>query len=59
MILIETLGTGGISPRVSPFFRNVYDFLEAQAGFVPLDFRTDCYFDTMVQVRQVVLPLFG
>ncbi len=59
MILIETLGTGEITPKVSPFFKKVYDFLEAQAGFTPSDLRTDYRFDTMKQVRQMVLPLFG
>ena len=42
-----------------PFFRSVYDFLEAQAGFIPRRFRTDYRFETLEQVRQVVLPLFG
>lgn len=59
MILIETLGTGETAPNVPPFYRKVYDFLEAQAGFAPLDLRTDYRFETMEQVRQVVLPLFG
>ena len=59
MILIETLGTGESSPKVRPFFRTVYDFLETQAGFAPLDLRTDYCFETMDQIRQVVLPLFG
>jgi len=59
MILIETLGTGETTPKVPPFYRKVYDFLETQAGFAPLELRTDYRFDTMQQVRQVVLPLFG
>ncbi len=59
LILIETLGTGKSTPKVSPFFRTVYDFLEAQCGFTPLDIRTDYRFETIQQVRQVVLPLFG
>ena len=59
LILIETLGTGESTPRVIPFFRSVYDFLEAQAGFVPRRFRTDYRFETLEQVQQVVLPLFG
>ena len=59
MILIETLGTGELTPKVAPFFRQVYEFLEAQRGFVPLTLRTDYCFETLEQVRQVVLPLFG
>ena len=59
MILIETLGTGESTPNVSSFFRTVYDFLEAKRGFAPLAIRTDYCFETMEQIRQVVLPLFG
>jgi ubiquinone/menaquinone biosynthesis C-methylase UbiE len=59
LILIETLGTGESTPKVIPFFRSVYDFLEAQAGFVPRHIRTDYRFETLEEVRQVVLPLFG
>ena len=59
LILIETLGTGETTPKVIPFFRTVYDFLEAEAGFTPLELRTDYRFETMQQIRQVVLPLFG
>ena len=59
LILIETLGTGEATPKVVPFFRTVYDFLEAQAGFTPLAIRTDYRFETLEQVRKVVLPLFG
>jgi ubiquinone/menaquinone biosynthesis C-methylase UbiE len=60
LILIETLGTGQATPAVEPFFRTVYDFLEAQAGFTPLDpIRTDYRFESLEQVRQVVVPLFG
>jgi ubiquinone/menaquinone biosynthesis C-methylase UbiE len=59
MILIETLGTGESTPKVIPFHRRVYDFLEAQGGFTPLAIRTDYCFETMEQIRQVVLPLFG
>ena len=42
-----------------PFFRSVYDFLEAEAIFTPLAIRTDYRFETLAQIRQVVLPLFG
>ena len=60
LILIETLGTGESTPKVEPFFRTVYDFLESDAGFTPLnEIRTDYRFETLEQVRQVVLPLFG
>ena len=60
LILIETLGTGESTPKVEPFFRTVYDFLESDAGFTPLNgIRTDYRFETLEQVRQVVLPLFG
>jgi ubiquinone/menaquinone biosynthesis C-methylase UbiE len=59
MILIETLGTGESTPRVVPFFREVYAFLEAERGFTPLSIRTDYRFETMQQVQQVVVPLFG
>jgi ubiquinone/menaquinone biosynthesis C-methylase UbiE len=60
LILIETLGTGESTPKVTPFFRTVYDYLESQAGFIPLDaIRTDYRFETLEQIRQVVLPLFG
>jgi ubiquinone/menaquinone biosynthesis C-methylase UbiE len=59
MILIETLGTGESVPKVSPFFRAVYDFLEGQRGFVQLNIRTDYCFETLEQVHQVVVPLFG
>jgi ubiquinone/menaquinone biosynthesis C-methylase UbiE len=59
MILIETLGTGESAPKVEPFFRTVYDYLESQRGFTPLAIRTDYRFESMRQIRQVVLPLFG
>jgi ubiquinone/menaquinone biosynthesis C-methylase UbiE len=59
MILIETLGTGETAPKVVPFFREVYDFLEAERGFSPLNIRTDYCFETLEQVHQVVIPLFG
>ena len=59
LILIETLGTGETTPRVVPFFRTVYDYLEQAAGFTPLELRTDYCFETLEQIRQVVLPLFG
>jgi ubiquinone/menaquinone biosynthesis C-methylase UbiE len=59
LILIETLGTGESTPKVPPFFRTVYDFLEAQYNFTPLDIRTDYRFETIQQIYQVVLPLFG
>ena len=59
MILIETLGTGESTPKVAPFFRAVYDFLEAQRGFTPVAIRTNYCFETMEQIQQVVLPLFG
>jgi ubiquinone/menaquinone biosynthesis C-methylase UbiE len=59
MILIETLGTGESTPRAAPFHRKVYDFLEAERGFTPLGLRTDYCFETLEQVQQVVVPLFG
>ena len=59
MILIETLGTGESTPKVVPFFRKVYDFLEAERGFAPIDIRTDYCFGTIEQIKQVVIPLFG
>jgi hypothetical protein len=59
LILIETLGTGETEPKVEPFFRQVYDFLEAQRGFTPLAIRTDYCFETLAQINQVVVPLFG
>jgi ubiquinone/menaquinone biosynthesis C-methylase UbiE len=59
MILIETLGTGESTPKVSPFFRQVYDFLEAEHGFTPFDIRTDYCFETQGQIHRVVVPLFG
>jgi ubiquinone/menaquinone biosynthesis C-methylase UbiE len=59
MILIETLGTGESTPAVVPFFRQVYDFLEAERSFAPLSLRTDYFFETLEQVHQVVVPLFG
>ena len=59
MILIETLGTGESLPRVEPFFRSVYDFLEAEGGFRTLELRTDYCFESMQQIQTVVVPLFG
>jgi ubiquinone/menaquinone biosynthesis C-methylase UbiE len=59
MILIETLGTGESRPKVEPFFRTVYDFLETEGGFKTLDIRTDYCFESMEQIRAVVVPLFG
>jgi SAM-dependent methyltransferase len=59
MILIETLGTGETRPKVEPFFRTVYDFLEVEGGFATLDIRTDYCFERMEQVQSVVVPLFG
>jgi ubiquinone/menaquinone biosynthesis C-methylase UbiE len=59
LILIETLGTGQATPKVPPFFRTVYDYLEDQCGFATLDLRTDYWFETLQQFRQVILPLFG
>jgi ubiquinone/menaquinone biosynthesis C-methylase UbiE len=59
MILIETLGTGERVPNVPPNFREVYDWLERERGFTPEAIRTDYRFETLDQVREVVLPLFG
>jgi hypothetical protein len=59
MILIETLGTGESRPKVEPFFRTIYNFLEAECGFASLDIRTDYCFETMEQIQSVVVPLFG
>ena len=59
MILIETLGTGESTPAAAPVHRTVYDFLEAEYGFTPLAIRTDYCFETLEQVDQVVVPLFG
>lgn len=59
LILIETLGTGESAPNVSPFFREVYDFLESEYAFAPLNIRTDYRFESMQQIQQVVVPLFG
>ena len=59
LILVETLGTGESTPKVIPFFRIVYDYLEQEASFTPLYLRTDYRFETMQQIRQVELPLFG
>jgi len=59
MLLIKTLGTGEATPKAVPFHREVYDFLEAQRGFAPLDLRTDYCFETLEQIRQVLVPLFG
>ena len=59
LILIETLGTGESTPKAAPFHHRVYDFLEGEGGFNPLDIRTDYRFETLEQIRQVVLPLFG
>jgi ubiquinone/menaquinone biosynthesis C-methylase UbiE len=59
MILIETLGTGESVPKVEPFFRTVYDYLELERGFHSLSIRTDYRFETLEQIQQVVLPLFG
>jgi ubiquinone/menaquinone biosynthesis C-methylase UbiE len=59
MILIETLGTGESTPKPAPFHRIVYDYLEDQHGFTPLNLRTDYCFETLEQIQQVVVPLFG
>jgi ubiquinone/menaquinone biosynthesis C-methylase UbiE len=59
MILIETLGTGETAPNPAPAFRVVYDWLEQVRGFRASAIRTDYRFETMEQVEQVVLPLFG
>jgi ubiquinone/menaquinone biosynthesis C-methylase UbiE len=59
LILIETLGTGETSPRPADNFRTVYDFLERERGFQPIDIRTDYRFETMDQINAVVVPLFG
>jgi hypothetical protein len=59
MILIETLGTGESTPKAASFHRRVYDFLEGERGFASLKIRTDYCFETMEQIRQVVVPLFG
>ncbi len=59
MILIETLGTGEISPNPAANFRLVYDYLEQERGFTPLHIRTDYLFENKVQIQQVVAPLFG
>jgi ubiquinone/menaquinone biosynthesis C-methylase UbiE len=59
MILIETLGTGETEPNVPANFREVYDWLETERGFQAEAIRTDYRFETMDQVREVVVPLFG
>ena len=58
-ILIETLGTGESTPKVAAFFRQVYDYLETERGFSPINIRTDYHFETLEQIHQVVVPLFG
>ncbi len=59
LILIETMGTGESTPKVTPFFREVYDFLERERGFTAFNIRTDYCFETKKQIQQVVVPLFG
>jgi ubiquinone/menaquinone biosynthesis C-methylase UbiE len=59
LILIETLGTGETTPNPAANFRIVYDFLEQDRGFHPQAIRTDYRFETLEQVEQVVIPLFG
>jgi ubiquinone/menaquinone biosynthesis C-methylase UbiE len=59
MILIETLGTGRREPDVPRHFRQVYDWLETEHGFAANWIRTDYRFETMKQVREVIVPLFG
>jgi len=58
-ILIETLGTGEQAPNVPPGFREVYDWLEQERGFIPEMIRTDYRFESIDQVREVIVPLFG
>jgi hypothetical protein len=59
MILIETLGTGETIPDPEARFREMYDFLEGERKFQPEWIRTDYRFETMEQIREVVVPLFG
>jgi ubiquinone/menaquinone biosynthesis C-methylase UbiE len=59
LILIETLGTGQTEPNPAAKYREVYDWLEREQGFRPEAIRTDYLFESMQQVREVVVPLFG
>ncbi|HTX92963.1 MAG TPA: class I SAM-dependent methyltransferase [Anaerolineales bacterium] len=59
LILIETLGTGELTPNPAAQFRTIYDFLEQERGFRPQAIRTDYRFENMGQIDEVVLPLFG
>jgi ubiquinone/menaquinone biosynthesis C-methylase UbiE len=59
LILIETLGTGQTEPNPAARYREVYDWLEKERGFQPVAIRTDYLFETMDQIRNVVIPLFG
>jgi ubiquinone/menaquinone biosynthesis C-methylase UbiE len=59
LILIETLGTGQTEPNPAAKYREVYDWLEKERGFQPVAIRTDYLFETMDQIREVVIPLFG
>jgi len=59
LVLIETLGTGQTEPNPAAKYREVYDWLEWEQGFRPEAIRTDYLFESMAQVQEVVVPLFG
>jgi ubiquinone/menaquinone biosynthesis C-methylase UbiE len=59
LILIETLGTGQTEPNPEAKYREVYDWLEREQGFRSEAIRTDYLFESIAQIREVVVPLFG
>jgi len=59
VILIETLGTGVITPEPPDLFNVVYDYFERERGFLSTWIRTDFCFASLAQARDVLVPLFG
>ncbi|MFC1879587.1 class I SAM-dependent methyltransferase [Chloroflexota bacterium] len=58
-ILIETLGTGEISPSVPKEFMQAYQYWEEYWRFLPSWIRTDYLFDSVEQAIKIVTPFFG
>lgn len=59
VILIETLGTGVISPEPPARFKKVYTYLEMEKEFKSEWLRTDYRFPTRDMAREIVAPVFG
>jgi ubiquinone/menaquinone biosynthesis C-methylase UbiE len=59
VILIETMGTGKTEPDPPEPHRPVHDHLVREWGFLSTWIRTDFFWTSMDEARDVIVPLFG